>query len=425
MNSFQLSENDLKIQEKDKEKDKDKAQYVFDPFNATNKYITKQDVETILRRYGVFSPIRNLMLYQRAFIHSSYVRKPSAMNLQYNIVVAPQPPNCVRLFSKSNERLEFIGDGILEACIKIYMYRRFPKATEGFMTDKKIAIVKNEHLGKLAMEIGLNPWYIISQYAESRLVRTQLEKLGCLFEAFLGALYLDFAGHEESREEWRLSGKGFETAQIFIQNVLERHVDWVNLVSHDDNYKNILQVIIQKEFKVTPHYMELDKTNDGTFHMGVFLCLGQPIHEAAFQRSLPVSLFAGFHDIHNHMAEKGKIFVFLGEGKHSKKKKAEQIACEVSLGILYRFVMYAVVQRELGVVPLVVEKLPTVEIVVAMGSSSKPKYKLSQFVTFSQIRELPKPYVLVISEGSHNTQLEKAKEIAFENAFRALKAFDI
>jgi hypothetical protein len=66
-----------------------------------------------------------------------------------------------------------------------------------------------------------------------------------------------------------------------------------------------------------------------------------------------------------------------------------------------------------------------VEIVVAMGSSSKPKYKLSQFVTFSQIRELPKPYVLVISEGSHNTQLEKAKEIAFENAFRALKAFDI
>ena len=48
--------------------------------------------------------------------------------------------------------LEFVGDGVLELITKYYLYRRFPKANEGFMTEKKIAIVKNESIGKLAYE---------------------------------------------------------------------------------------------------------------------------------------------------------------------------------------------------------------------------------------------------------------------------------
>ena len=58
------------------------------------------------------------------------------------------------LKSKSNERLEFLGDGILELVAKYYLYRRFPKENEGFMTEKKIAIVKNEAIGKIALEIS-------------------------------------------------------------------------------------------------------------------------------------------------------------------------------------------------------------------------------------------------------------------------------
>ena len=73
-----------------------------------------------------------------------------------------------------------------------YLYRRFPKENEGFMTEKKIALVKNESIGKMAYEMGLNRWYIISQNAEEKKTRTNLKKLGCLFESFLGALFLDF-----------------------------------------------------------------------------------------------------------------------------------------------------------------------------------------------------------------------------------------
>ena len=90
------------------------------------------------------------------------------------------------LKSKSNERLEFLGDGVLECITKYYLYRRFPKENEGFMTEK-IAIVKNEHIGKMAYEMGLNKWYIMSNAEEKR--RTNLKKLGCLFEAFR-ALFL-------------------------------------------------------------------------------------------------------------------------------------------------------------------------------------------------------------------------------------------
>ena len=96
------------------------------------------------------------------------------------------------LKTKSNERLEFLGDGILEAITKYYLYRRFPKENEGFMTEKKIALVKNESIGKMAYEMGLNKWYIMSANAEEKKTRTNLKKLGCLFEAFLGALFLDY-----------------------------------------------------------------------------------------------------------------------------------------------------------------------------------------------------------------------------------------
>ena len=50
-----------------------------------------------------------------------------------------------------------------------------------------------------------------------------------------------------------VTGPGFQMAQIFVESIFEKHVDWVKLLQDDDNYKNILQVKIQKEFKDTPH----------------------------------------------------------------------------------------------------------------------------------------------------------------------------
>jgi dsRNA-specific ribonuclease len=310
---------------------------VFDPFNPLNKIITEEEIRQILRSYGIDVPIHNIKLYQRAFVHCSYIKRPAIENQQNNIAIMPKPDDCLSLYTKSNERLEFVGDGVLECITKYYLYRRFPKEQEGFMTEKKIALVKNESIGKMAYEMGLHKWYILSKHAESKQIRTNLKKLGCLFEAFLGALFLDFNKIDiKDDDEWFsklfVTGPGFQMVQIFVESVFEKHVDWVSLIRNDDNYKNILQVKVQKEFKVTPHYMEVSEYSAETgYHMGVYLCLGQPVHHLNHRDAIPYSHFGSYKEIHQYMSERGKVFVFLGEGQHKIKKKAEQIACEIAI----------------------------------------------------------------------------------------------
>lgn len=333
MNHSLLNDDDIRIEKRENGRDV----YVFDPYNPLNKEITQTEVEGILLAYGIQLPISNFALYRRAFVHQSYVRRPALENAQNSIEIVPKPVDCLPLYTKSNERLEFVGDGILECITKYYLYRRFPKENEGFMTEKKIALVKNEAIGKMALEMGLNKWVILSSNAESKQIRTNLKKLGCLFESFIGAMFLDFNHLKvEDEDGWFksvfLTGPGFQLVQIFIENVFEKHVDWMNLIQTDDNYKNILQVRIQKEFKVTPHYMDVTEHNADTgYHMGVYLCLGQPAFGLKHHHSIPFSEFGLFDVIHQKMSVEGKIFVFLGEGKHKIKKKAEQMACESAL----------------------------------------------------------------------------------------------
>ena len=317
--------------------------YVFDPYNILNKEIPTDEIQRILKAYGINITIHNYQLYKRAFIHRSYLKRPELENQQNNIVIAPKPDDCLGLYTKSNERLEFVGDGILECITKFYLYRRFPKENEGFMTEKKIALVKNESIGKMAMEMGLHKWVILSKHAESKQTRTNLKKLGCLFEAFIGAMFLDFNKiNIKDDDGWFTNlfttGPGFQMVQVFVEAVFEKHVDWIRLIENDDNFKNILQVKIQKEFKVTPHYMEIEEHNTDTgYHMGVFLCLGQSIHTICISQALQCSQFNSYNDIHQHMSERGKTLIFLGEGTHKIKKKAEQIACETAIRNLSGF----------------------------------------------------------------------------------------
>jgi dsRNA-specific ribonuclease len=316
--------------------------YIFEPYNPLNKLITREDIQQILQTYGINVPIHNYELYKRAFIHRSYIKRPNLENEQNNIIIVPQPDNCLPLYTKSNERLEFIGDGILECITKYYLYRRFPKENEGFMTEKKIALVKNESIGNMAYEMGLHKWFIMSKHAEGKQTRTNLKKLGCLFESFLGAIFLDFNKitiHDDDRwfENLFTTGPGFQMVQVFIESVFEKHVDWIHLIKNDDNYKNILQVKIQKEFKITPDYMETETHNPDTgYHMGVYLCLGQPIHTVYSNNAIPITSFQAYSQIHDYMSMNGKIFIFLGKGVHKIKKKAEQIACENALQNLNR-----------------------------------------------------------------------------------------
>lgn len=192
--------------------------------------------------------------------------------------------------------------------------------------------------------MGLHKWLILSKHAEAKQTRTNLKKLGCLFESFLGAMFLDFnkiSVHDEHGwfDNVFLTGPGFQMVQIFVEQVFEKHVDWINLIKNDDNYKNILQVRIQKEFKVTPDYLECSEYDvERGYHMGVYLCLGQPIYSAKKDDALRASTtFHAFEDIHQYMSMNRRILVLLGEGTHKIKKKAEQIACEEALRILQHF----------------------------------------------------------------------------------------
>ena len=313
---------------------------VFNPYNPSNVEITLSEVQSILTKYGLPGTINNLKLYQRAFVHRSYTKRPQFENVLQNITIVERPEDCMPLRTKSNERLEFLGDGVLELITKYYLYRRFPKENEKFMTEKKIAIVKNEAIGKIALEMRLNKWLILSKHAEEKKIRTNLKKLGCLFESFLGALFLDFNKIPIKDEDgWFknvfVTGPGFQMAQKFIENIFEKHIDWIALIQNDDNYKNQLQVKIQKEFKVTPHYLEIEHNDEIEYHMGVYLCLGQPIHSVRPEQAINFNLFKSFKDIQEYVVENdGKIFLFMGEGTHKIKRKAEQIACNEVLKCL-------------------------------------------------------------------------------------------
>ena len=104
------------------------------------------------------------------------------------------------------------------------------------MTEKKIALVKNESIGKMAYDMKLNYWYIISRHAEEKKTRTNLKKLGCLFEAFLGALFLDHNKNYKNDDDYNdyndifITGPGFQAAQQFVEAVFEKHVNWIDLI---------------------------------------------------------------------------------------------------------------------------------------------------------------------------------------------------
>jgi hypothetical protein len=124
-------------------------------------------------------------------------------------------------------------------------------------------------------------------------------------------------------------GPGFQVAQIFVESVFDRHIDWTKIIKNTENYKRPLQELLQSEFKTTPHLMEIEcYSAEKGYHMGVYMCLGQTPHGTVHSDTMPYTSFTSFSDIHIHLANYHKIFLFLGEGWHKIKQNAEQSACK-------------------------------------------------------------------------------------------------
>lgn len=313
--------------------------------NKNNKEITEKDVISLLKAHHLPTTIFNMAFFKRAFVHTSYLKN--------NINETIQSPGVMPLKSKSNERLEFLGDGIIESITKFYLYKRFPFKDEGFMTETKIALVKNETLGKLVQKIGLHKWFVISKEAEEKGLRNNIKKLGCLFEAFVGALFLNFNKVTVDDPDIKFSTTplrvmtGYTVCTQFVESVFEKYINWNELLSENNNYKNIFQVLIQREFKVTPDYILLNGEYDeqtGTtkpqseYHSCVVVCCGnKTIHNDSFNIFNVMrynELEKGMETMKEMLDKYGGFIVRFGDSKHSTKKKAEQEACRLSINML-------------------------------------------------------------------------------------------
>lgn len=171
-----------------------------------------------LKKLLGYAPKR-LELYRQAFTHSS---------------VRPYQPHYKRYYVKPtehNERLEFLGDAVLELIVSEFLYSKFATKREGFLTQVRSKIVGREALEKLAQQLNL------SQLVKAKLRNSSAKNiLGNTLEALMGAVYLD---------------KGYACAQdVFINRMLLPHVSIDDLVKREFDFKSRLLEVVQKRGKL-------------------------------------------------------------------------------------------------------------------------------------------------------------------------------
>lgn len=183
------------------------------PYNPHLKILGKKHVAMVLNENGLpgMQP-RNINLYRTAMVHRSYCTRKNQ-----NVVSGNQdcPPGCLPLQEESYERLEFLGDSIISACISTYVFERFPdKDNEGFMSRLRGKLVSGKMLAFLCTRTRLPEFIIVSKQIQANGIPFNI--LEDVFEAFVGALYIDTLD--------------ITKCYLFVSSLIERHVDFVQLV---------------------------------------------------------------------------------------------------------------------------------------------------------------------------------------------------
>ena len=332
------------------------------PYNPTNKFITKNDIKKIFELGEIDIDIIDLDLYKTSFIHKSYQKKMQDDNCE----MVEKPDDVLDLQELSNERLEYLGDAVINLIVARYLFERFPDQDEGFMTRLRTKVVNGESLADFARKLGFSEFLIISKHVEDKCNgRDNMRILEDAFESFFGAILLDFnkidlnqklfvefelkeninelkkihselskltkskniqnkliclqdtiLGLEkkynsiiENKKDFEdnFSGPGFQIAEEFMVNLMEKYIYWPDLILKDTNYKDQLLRYFQQEFQTTPKYQEQ-------------LIEGPP-HKRVFTMSVL--------DIHGNI---------VGTGCEKSKKKAEQLASRdalIKFGIIH------------------------------------------------------------------------------------------
>lgn len=198
-----------------------------------------RDVESALslsRRLGL--PFSNLALLTRALTHRSFVN-------EYESV-------------EDNERLEFLGDAVLDFIAGAWVYNRFPELPEGDLTKIRSAMVRNEQLAKFSRKLNLGQALRLGRGEAASGGRSRDNLLGSAFEALVGALYLD---------------SGLEKVREFVTPIFEDARELILDQIHDP--KSELQEWTQSQKLGSPHYRVVSTSG--------------PAHEVTFEVAVEIA----------------------------------------------------------------------------------------------------------------------------------------
>jgi ribonuclease-3 len=163
----------------------------------------------------------NKALLQRALTHRSYLNE----NPDYPL--------------EDNERLEFLGDAVLDFITGEYLYHRFPEMPEGRLTNLRSALVRTETLAQFATQLNLGAYLFLGRGEEESGGRKRPAILCDAFEAFVGALYLD---------------SGLDVARQFVYALVDPALQAILASDADRDAKSRLQEVAQSRYQLTPTY---------------------------------------------------------------------------------------------------------------------------------------------------------------------------
>ncbi|MEP0008501.1 MAG: ribonuclease III [Balneola sp.] len=185
----------------------------------------------------------------------------------------------------SYERLEFLGDAVLDLIAAEVLFEKFPTANEGFLTKSRAKLVKGETLAKFSIKLGIEDLLELGERSDQVSISKSI--LADVFESIIAAIYIT---------------KGYANAFMFVSEVFEKQVDFKKLVNQVDNFKSALLEYTQAEKMSLPSYKVVSESGPG--------------HDKVFEIMVVVD---------------GKE---LGTGQGRSKKSAEQEAAKVALKTL-------------------------------------------------------------------------------------------
>jgi ribonuclease-3 len=180
-------------------------------------------------------PIKNIQLLITALTHRSWLNENKKQD------------------EESNERLEFLGDAVLELVITEYLFSKYPKEQEGNLTALRASLVKTETLAKVAKKLKLGDNIRLSKGEELGGGRTNHSLLANTFESVIGAIYLE---------------SGFQKAEKFIHTNLTPELKTIIKKHLQKDAKSLLQEIVQSQGLDTPTYKVLQE--EGPDHDKIF-----------------------------------------------------------------------------------------------------------------------------------------------------------